>query len=70
MVPVPAQVGRVEGDDDDVTGARLDPLVAAGTEVALGRLVRLNAPDLYLGPRPAAHSRRSATTTNAAATKT
>jgi len=67
-MPVAAQVGRVEGHDDEVPGAGRDVLVAARAEVGLLRLVRLDAPDLYLGIR--AHASRSATTTNAATTNT
>ena len=70
VVPVAAEVRGLEGHDDQVARARFDPLVAAGAEVALHRLERLDAPDLYLGPSPAAHKRRSATTTKAAATNT
>jgi hypothetical protein len=70
VVPVPAQVGRPEGDDDEVPRAGLDPLVAARAEVALHRLVGLDPPDLdvYLGIR--AHRRSAAVTARAAATST
>lgn len=69
---MPAEVWRVEGGDDDVTGARLDGVVAPGTHVPLHRLVRLDAPylDAYFGPRPSAHATRMATTTNAVPTIT
>ena len=45
---MPAQVGRLEGDDDEVAEPSGDLLVAAGTEVALAGLERLNAPYLEL----------------------
>ena len=68
-MPVPAQVGGVVGDDDEVADAGLDDLVAAGTQVALGGLVRLDPPDVdlvYLGN--AAHNTRRAMTARPAAT--
>jgi hypothetical protein len=46
VVPVPAQVGSVEGYDDDVAGAGRDVLVAARADVALRGLVRLDASNL------------------------
>jgi len=65
-----AQVGRVGGHHDEMTGSGLDPLVAAWAEVALDRLVGLDPPDLdvYLGIR--AHRRSAAVTASAAATST
>ena len=65
-MPVAAQVRSVGGHDDDVTDARLDPLVAARAQVALRRLVGLDTRDGYLGIR--AHARTTAITTKAAAT--
>jgi len=46
VVPVSAQVGCRLRDDDCVTGARLDGLVATGADVAALGLVRLEAPYL------------------------
>lgn len=69
-MPVPAKIGRVERDDDHVPDTDADVVVAAGAVIRLQRLVRLDSPylDAYLGIRT--HSRRMATTTNAAATIT
>ena len=73
------EVGRVDRHDDEVTSPRRDLTFAAGAEVLLRRLVRLDAPDLE---RPAAvvldpghepssaHARSNTTTTTAAATMT
>jgi hypothetical protein len=67
-VPVPAQVGRLVGDDHQMADADIDLLVAAGAEVALRRLERMNHPDLdvvaYRGIR--AHNNSAAVTANAA----
>lgn len=53
VVPVPPQVGCGPGDGDDVADARGDVLVAAGADVVLPSLVRLDAVDLQLGVVPA-----------------
>jgi hypothetical protein len=47
-VPVAAEVGGVEGDDDEMAEALGDLLVAAGAEVGLQRLAGLNTPDFNL----------------------
>jgi hypothetical protein len=47
-VPVAAQVGGVEGDDDEVANTLGDVLVAAGAEVGLARLEGLDATDFEL----------------------
>ena len=78
---MPAQVGVVERDHDEVAEAGHDVLVAAGAEVVLGRLVGVDPPDLdlvlwrsnpvrrrYLGI--SAHSTRASVTAKAAATST
>jgi hypothetical protein len=67
---VPTQVGSLGRHDDQVPGTGLDPLVAPWTEVALDRLVGLDAPDLdvYLGIR--AHRSNTPVTARAAATST
>ena len=70
LVPVTAQVGRGVGDDDEVADTGLDDVVTTGTDVLLDGLVRLHHRHLdgfvaYLGIK--AHSKRTATTTNAAA---
>ena len=71
LVPMPPQVGRVVGDDDEVPDAGLDDVVAPGADVLLHRLVGLHDRHLdvglltYLGIR--AHANRTATTTKAAA---
>jgi hypothetical protein len=71
MVPVAPQVDRVEGNDHQVTHADADLLLAARAEVGLGRLERLDPPDLDLVQRGMiAHSNASATTANATATST
>jgi len=71
VVPVAAEIHRIERDDDEVPDARGDLLLAAGAEVGLGGLERLDAPNLDLVQRGMiAHNRMSATTTNAAATST
>jgi hypothetical protein len=67
-VPVPSEIGSVERDDDHVPEARDDVLVAAGTQVGLGRLERVDPPDLYLGI--SAHTRRASVMAKAAATST
>jgi len=46
VVPVAAELRRALRDNDGVAGARLDGLVAAGTDVAPNRLVRLDPADL------------------------
>ena len=68
-----AELGVVEGDDDQVARSLRDLLVAAWAAVRLAGLERMDPPDLdrlalYLGIR--AHSRRPTVTTTAAATKT
>jgi hypothetical protein len=72
VVPVAAQVGLLERDGHQMADALVDLLVAAGAEVALGRLVRMDPADLelvlYRGIR--AHRRSRATIRNAAATYT
>ena len=65
-MPVTPEVGRVGRHDDDVTDAHFDPLVATRAQVALRRLVGLDACDGYLGI--SAHARTRAITTKAAAT--
>ena len=67
---MPAEIGGVERHHHEVAGARLDGLVAAGAEVALGRLVGLDAPDLYLGLRPRPHANNAAVSASAATTIT
>jgi hypothetical protein len=47
-MPVAPQVGRSLRYDDGVAGARFDGLVAAGTDVAPPRLVRLDPPHLQI----------------------
>lgn len=69
-MPVTAEVGRVGGDDHDVARPGLDVVVAAGAEVALRRLVGLDAPDLYFGLRPSPHATSASVRTIAAATMT
>jgi hypothetical protein len=46
---VAAQVGGVEGDDDEVAHALGDLLVAARAQVRLAGLEGLNPPDLDVG---------------------
>jgi hypothetical protein len=71
VVPVTPEVHRVERNDDQVPDAGRDLLLAAGAEVGLGGLKGLDPSDLDLVQRGIiAHSRTSATTTNAAATST
>jgi hypothetical protein len=79
VVPVAAKVRRLQRDDDDMTGARRDVLVAAGAQVGLGRLEGLDPTHFDLGvepPRSAgrhprnAQATSSATTTRAATTIT
>lgn len=65
---MPAEVWLGEGNDDEMAGPGRDLLVAAGAEVGLAGLVRLDPPDLYLGI--SAHRRSTATTANAATTST
>ena len=48
VVPVPAVVRDAGRHGDDVAHALGDVLLAAGAEVGLGRLVRLDPPDLDL----------------------
>jgi hypothetical protein len=73
-VPVPAQVGGIEGDDDEMTETLGDLLVAARAQVRLQRLEGLNATYLELvivGQRtPAAHSSNSSVTSSAPPTIT
>jgi hypothetical protein len=74
-VPVPAQVGRVEGHDHQMARAEGDVLVAARAQVRLDRLERVDPADLDLVSRRAylginAHSRRASITATAAATNT
>jgi hypothetical protein len=47
-VPVAPQVGRLAGHNHHVTGPGSDLLLAAGTEVGLGGLERLQEPHLEL----------------------
>jgi hypothetical protein len=44
-VPVPAQIGRVDGHDDLMAFAGADLVIASGTPVRLRRLVRMDVPD-------------------------
>src|SRR5690606_54730 len=71
-VPVAAQVGRVDGHGHHVPGARGDVAVAAGAEVRLGGLVRLDEAglDCVVGPEVAVVHRqpRNAQATRATAT--
>jgi len=74
-MPVAAQVGGVERNDHDVADPDGNVLVAAGAEVRLRGLVRMDPPDLdcvlpsVAGQRGIrAHNSRRATTRNAAAT--
>jgi hypothetical protein len=71
MVPVAAEVHGVDGDDHHMAHAWGDLLLAAGAQIGLGGLERLDPPDLDLVQRGmVAHSTASATTTNATATST
>ena len=67
-VPVPAEVGRVVGNHHHVADTDVDLLVAAGAQVALRRLERMDHPNLdvvaYRGIR--AHKSSAAVTANAA----
>lgn len=67
------ELGLVDGHDHEVAHPLGDLLVAAGAEVGLAGLERVDPPDLdlplvYLGIR--AHSRRPIVTAKAAATST
>ena len=67
-MPVPAQVGIVEGHHHDVADPEPDLVVAAGAEVGLGGLVRMDAPYLYRGI--SAHRISASATAKAASTYT
>lgn len=47
-MPVTSQVGGKCGNDNDVALSDLNCLVAAGTDVVLGRLIGLDKPDFRL----------------------
>lgn len=76
LVPVAPLVWGVEWDNDEVRGARVDVVRAAGAHIGLARLERVDESDVervvvrvaYRGN--AAHNTSSATTTNAATTST
>jgi hypothetical protein len=72
MVPVAPEVDGIERDHHHVARARCDLLLATGTHVGFRRLVRLDAVNLerFAQRGISAHSRRRATTMNAAATST
>ena len=76
QVPVPSPVGVVLGHGDDVAHPGLDVVLAAGAQVALHRLERMDAPhlDLVVGPHRGQPNRAQATssavTTQAATTNT
>jgi len=61
VVPVAAQIGRVEGHDHYVADPAGDLVVATGARVRLVRLIGLDAPDLdavdavVVGPRLLGH---------------
>jgi hypothetical protein len=67
-----AQVGFVKGHHDEMADADGDVLIAAGAQVRLGRLVRVDPADLdVLAQRGiSAHNKQTATTRKAAATYT
>ena len=72
-MPVAPPFRIVSRDDDEVADAFADLLVAAGAEVRLAGLERMDAPDIdvlcgYLGI--SAHSTRAIVIANAAATRT
>jgi hypothetical protein len=69
---VPAQVGRVDGDDDDMTGPGLDLLPATRADIGLAGLKGVNATDLDGSAQRgiSAHRRMAAMTAKAATTIT
>ena len=70
VVPVPPIVGVRGRNGDDMAHAFGDVLLAAGAEVQLGRLVRLDAPDLHLIVGVAPHQPRKAQANSSAHTTT
>jgi hypothetical protein len=72
-MPVPAEIRSVERNHHQVAHARVDVLVAPGTQVLLGGLERMDDADLDLvAVRQrgiSAHNSASAKRMNAAATK-
>lgn len=73
-MPVTSKVGCLPRDNHHVTGLRRDLLLAAGAQIRLARLERLDAPDLDVAEVGidqrgiSAHSSSPATTANESAT--
>jgi hypothetical protein len=69
-----SEIGRFPWDHHQVAGPRSDVVVATGAQVGLGRLERLDPPNLDVGVEPrhpkSAHASSTAITTKAATTIT